>query len=290
MNSYHSRSWLKYFLLACVLPSAVQAAPAELLNISTRGVVGTGGENLIAGFIIGGASKTVLVKARGPSLPSNLGPISDPYLQLFSGQDVIAENDDWVSSQYACDIQASGKQPADSKEAAILITLPPGGYTAIVSNVNGTVGAGIIGVDAVDVVPGSISSCQLDIPDSNEPRFNLPGSYDYTLSSPDFCPGTSEEGTFSADKNGSSITFSLSTQNALEFDCTHSGFYSYDSCTVNTTEELFTVQELRALANQCGDAIYNDLFFPNVEIQSDDVLVISGEIQGFSFTGTLTRR
>ncbi len=125
----------------------------RLANISTRMQVLTGGDVLIGGFIISGATpKTVVVRARGPSLvaagvPNALG---DPVLDLYSGQTVIANNDDWTFAMNSAAIQASGFAPSNSLESAILVTLNPGAYTAIVTGFQNTTGVGIIEVFEVD--------------------------------------------------------------------------------------------------------------------------------------------
>lgn len=129
----------------------VDHAEIPLLNISTRGLVQSGGDVMIGGFVIqGDGPLTVIVRARGPSLASQgvPGTLSDPVLQLFSGQTVIASNDDWQSAANAAAIQGAGFAPPDAREAAILITLPPGAYTAIVSGKNGASGIGIVEVFA----------------------------------------------------------------------------------------------------------------------------------------------
>ena len=126
----------------------------RLANIATRMQVLTGADVLIGGFIIGGSqAKTVVVRARGPSLTAAgvPGALQNPLLQLFSGQTVIAANDDWQQAGNAAALQTSGFAPADPKESAILITLGPGAYTAIVSGVGNTTGVGIVEVFEVDL-------------------------------------------------------------------------------------------------------------------------------------------
>ncbi len=118
-----------------------------LVNIATRGRVLTGADVMIGGFIIqGDAPQTVIVRARGPSLAAQgvPGVLANPLLQLFSGATQIAVNDDWGTAANAAAIQASGFAPLDPNEAAILITLPPGAYTAIVTGAGGTTGVGIV--------------------------------------------------------------------------------------------------------------------------------------------------
>jgi hypothetical protein len=122
-----------------------------LTNISTRGQVLTGNDVMIGGFIIeGNLPKTVLVRAVGPNLANFgvTGVLANPTLQLFSGQTVIASNDDWQTASNAAAIQATGLAPVSPLESAILITLQPGAYTAIVSGANGGTGVGIVEVFA----------------------------------------------------------------------------------------------------------------------------------------------
>lgn len=123
----------------------------RLANISTRLFVGDGDEVGIAGFIVtGDTEKTVLIRGRGPSLaPFGLsGLLADPRLQLFQGQTELLSNDDWADSQQS-EIEATGIAPTDADESAILVTLAPGPYTAILSGVGATTGLGI--VEAFDV-------------------------------------------------------------------------------------------------------------------------------------------
>ena len=125
-----------------------------LVNISTRGQVLTGNDVMIAGFVIGGtASQTVVVNVAGPSL-SNFGitnPLANPMLTLVRSSDnaVIATNDDWQSAANAAQIQASGFAPSNPFEPAIMMTLAPGAYTAIVQGSRGSTGVGLVGVFAV---------------------------------------------------------------------------------------------------------------------------------------------
>ena len=128
-------------------------ATPRLANISTRMQVLLGNDVLIGGFIIGGSTpKTVVVRARGPSLTAAgvPGALSDPVLQLFSGSTVIASNDDWQAAGNAATIQSSGFAPSSNLESAIYTTLNPGAYTAIVTGFSGATGVGIIEVFEVD--------------------------------------------------------------------------------------------------------------------------------------------
>ncbi|MBK7661921.1 MAG: Ig-like domain repeat protein, partial [Betaproteobacteria bacterium] len=131
----------------------LNTAIPRLANISTRMQVLTGNDVLIGGFIIGGsAPKTVVVRARGPSLiPFGIAnALPNPTMQLFSGQTVLATSDDWGTAANAAAITTSGFAPSSPLESAILTTLGPGAYTAVVSGVGGLTGVGIIEVFEVD--------------------------------------------------------------------------------------------------------------------------------------------
>ena len=122
-------------------------ADSKLANISTRGVVQSGDNVLIGGFILGGGNNNakVLVRAIGPSL-ARFGvnnSLPDPTLELRDGNGVLLHrNDNWKDQQPA-DIEATGIAPATESEAAILADLPPGPYTTIVAG-NGTSGVGMV--------------------------------------------------------------------------------------------------------------------------------------------------
>ena len=126
-------------------------AASKLTNISTRGVVETGDSVMIGGFIIKGiSSDKVVVRAIGPSLgnpPFSIpNALQDPTLSLFDANGIkFASNDDWRSTQEA-DIIATGLQPSNNAESAIVTTLMPGSYTAIVRGVNGTTGVALVEV------------------------------------------------------------------------------------------------------------------------------------------------
>jgi hypothetical protein len=124
-----------------------------LINISTRGQVLTGNDVMIGGFIIqGDSAQTVVVRARGPSLiPFGIpNALANPTLELFRSSDntLILSNDDWQSAANAAAVQASGFAPSNTLESAILITLNPGAYTAIVRGAASGTGVGIVEVFA----------------------------------------------------------------------------------------------------------------------------------------------
>ena len=132
------------------------AAGARLANISTRGSVQTADNVMIGGFALGGSSinpATIIVRALGPSLAGSgiNNPLSNPTLQLFdnNGQSV-AFNDNWQDDpSQATQLQALNLAPPNASEAALVATLPPGLYTAVVAGQGGGMGIGLIEVYAV---------------------------------------------------------------------------------------------------------------------------------------------
>ena len=130
------------------------AADSALVNISARGFVATDPNQMIDGFIVGPAnamSSKVLVRALGPSL-SNSGitnPLQDPTLEMRNGNGVlITANDNWQDSQQAA-IQATHAAPTNAKESAIVSTLAPGNYTAIVRGKNSGTGIAVVEVYSI---------------------------------------------------------------------------------------------------------------------------------------------
>ena len=126
------------------------AAASKLINLSTRALVGTGGDIQIGGFVVQGDSpKKVVIRASGPALGSYgvAGTLADPVLTLYSGQTVAFQNDDW-NAALAVDFAAVGAfaWTVGSKDAALVVTLQPGMYTAQVSGKNGATGVALIEV------------------------------------------------------------------------------------------------------------------------------------------------
>lgn len=127
-----------------------QAVDSKLANVSTRGLVQTGDNVLIGGFIFGGSngSADVVVRAIGPSLTkagiNNV--LADPILALHNSNGTItASNDNWKDDEpQAHVIKVVGLAPTDDRESAIAITLPPGAYTAVVAGKNGGTGIGLV--------------------------------------------------------------------------------------------------------------------------------------------------
>jgi uncharacterized delta-60 repeat protein len=128
---------------------------ALLGNISTRAFVQTGNNVMIGGFIItGNGPIRVIVRAIGPSLVNHgiTNPLQNPTLELHNHTGaVIAFNDNWMSAPNKQEIINSGLAPTNNLESAILMSLSPGNYTAIVRGVNN--GTGIALVEAYDLDP-----------------------------------------------------------------------------------------------------------------------------------------
>ena len=121
----------------------------SVANISTRGKVGTGDDVMIGGFIVGGSTATkVIVRAIGPSLLSQGIPdaLLDPTLELYNSDgSLIASNDSWRSDQETA-IVGTTIPPTDNREAAIIRTLAPSGYSAIIRGQNGSTGVALFEV------------------------------------------------------------------------------------------------------------------------------------------------
>jgi hypothetical protein len=120
----------------------------RLTNISARNRAGTGGDILIAGFTIDGTSpKTVLIRAVGPTLGvfGVPGVLADPKLEVFAGQARVTENDTW-SPSLASTFSAVGAflLTPGSKDAALVLSLAPGGYTVQVSGADGGTGEALV--------------------------------------------------------------------------------------------------------------------------------------------------
>jgi hypothetical protein len=122
-----------------------------LINISTRGRVGTGNDVLIGGFIIDGTGpQNVAIVATGPSLaPFGItSPLANPTIRLVrsSDQATLATNDDWQTDAQSATLQAAGFAPTNTLESGLYRSLPPGAYTVIVSGVANGTGVAVIGI------------------------------------------------------------------------------------------------------------------------------------------------
>jgi hypothetical protein len=127
-----------------------QGADSQIANISTRGVVETGDNVLIGGFILGGGDvgSNVVLRAIGPSLAQSgiTNPLADPTLELHDADGtLVASNDNWQDDpDQAAQLVASTIPPQDPAESAIAAHLPAGAYTAIVRGKNNTTGVGLV--------------------------------------------------------------------------------------------------------------------------------------------------
>ena len=128
----------------------------QLLNIATRLRVQNGENVLIGGFIITGSDqKKVIIRAIGPSLSSFFsGALANPTLELFQGSTLLQSNDDWRTDQQT-EIAATGIPPSNDRESAIVRTLPPGAYTAIVRGKDNTAGIGVVEAYDLDTAANS---------------------------------------------------------------------------------------------------------------------------------------
>ena len=134
-------------------------SPGSILgNISTRSFVQAGDNVMIGGLIVqGAAAKKVIVRAIGPELTQYGVPnaLADPKLELYDANGaLIASNDNWlqtiiggvITMDQGRDIRNSGHAPGNRNESAIIASLPPGNYTAIVRGVSNTTGVGLVEV------------------------------------------------------------------------------------------------------------------------------------------------
>ncbi len=129
--------------------------PSALVNVSTRGVVGQGDDVMIGGFIItGAASKKIVLRAIGPSLAKAgvQGALKDPILELHGADgSLIASNDNWKKHEAA--VRATGVAPTNDLESALVATLDPGSYTAVVRGAKKSSGVAL--VELYDLNPTS---------------------------------------------------------------------------------------------------------------------------------------
>lgn len=140
--------------LAEVYDAATGDLTKRLSALSVRNQVGTGASVLIAGFVVSGTeSKRVVIAGKGPALSGSVsGYLTDPQLQVHrmesSGSVLVAENDNWGGTseltEAFAEVGLSEPGNADAKDAALVLTLGPGVYTATLSGVGGTTGVGLI--------------------------------------------------------------------------------------------------------------------------------------------------
>ncbi len=137
---------------ALAMASAFAGEPntkTQSLNESARGFVGTGDKVLIGGVIIAGKDQArVVIRAIGPALNNyGLSPVlQNPTLELHGPDGLIVSQDSYLENSAADnqEIASYGLTPSNQNECAIIATLAPGNYTAIVRGVNGTTGFGLV--------------------------------------------------------------------------------------------------------------------------------------------------
>lgn len=127
-----------------------RSADSKLANISSRGLVQTGDNVMIGGFIVSGqSSQKVIVRAIGPSL-SISGKLGDPTLELYDGNgSLLMANDNWRTGGQESEIAATGVPPSHDLESAIVRTVDAGNYTAIVRGKDSTTGVALVEVFAL---------------------------------------------------------------------------------------------------------------------------------------------
>ncbi|MFL6595866.1 MAG: hypothetical protein ACJ8HQ_10535, partial [Chthoniobacterales bacterium] len=147
LRGYHNSTGI-----ALVEVYDVGGGSSQLTNISTRGFVQTGDNVMIAGLVVQSHNMQVVVRALGPTL-ADFGvtsALADPKLELHDGNGtLLASNDDWKDTQQSS-IAASGLAPPHDFESAIIGTLPPGNYTAIVRGFSNTTGNALVEVYALN--------------------------------------------------------------------------------------------------------------------------------------------
>lgn len=120
--------------------------PARLANISTRMRVLPGDNALIAGFIVTGTEpKSVIIRGLGPSLAAGMDVLPDPVLELYQENVLLAQNDNWRETQ-AAEITATTIPPTNDSESAIVRTLNPGAYSAVLRGRGQASGTGLVEV------------------------------------------------------------------------------------------------------------------------------------------------
>ena len=123
---------------------------SKLGNISSRGVVQTGDDVMIGGFIVRGPDQQrVIIRAIGPSLPV-AGALADPTLEVYDSNGLLRDNNnDWRKGDEG-GVIATTIPPTNDLESATVLFLSPGAYTAIVRGVGDTTGVGLVEVYALE--------------------------------------------------------------------------------------------------------------------------------------------
>ncbi|MDO8545715.1 MAG: hypothetical protein Q7S40_35170 [Opitutaceae bacterium] len=136
--------------------------PNVITNVSNRGYVAAGERALICGFVVeGGTPRNVVIRGLGPSLRAFgvTDALVDPKLEVFRGTEKMAENDNWGTGSLNRPHPAISPPPspfhlvpADAKEPALELSLPPGAYTAVLRGADGGYGVGLLEVYDLDTV------------------------------------------------------------------------------------------------------------------------------------------
>ena len=129
------------------------AGRGSFVNLATRGLAGAGANVMIPGYVITGtAAKTLLIRAAGPALAGFgvAGALPDPAIALFAGEEMLLANDNWGDAPNAALLRAATARVGafalaeGSKDAALLVTLPPGAYTVSASGAGGSAGVALV--------------------------------------------------------------------------------------------------------------------------------------------------
>lgn len=142
------RGWDRTQGVGLVEAYVLGSGSSRLVNISTRGRIGVGEEALIGGIIVTGESgRRVIIRALGPSMAGVAGTLADPTLEVRDGAgNVVGENNNWQSSSQTNEIAQTGVPPSHGLESAVVATLAPGNYTAVVRGFNDGTGVGLVEV------------------------------------------------------------------------------------------------------------------------------------------------
>jgi len=125
-----------------------QAVPAKLANISTRAFVSTGNNIVIAGFTLGNNSGNTQIVLRGLSPAGVPGPLPDPTIEVRDGNGALIDsNNNWQDNPaQAAQLTAANLAPPGNLDSAIMLTLPPGAYTALLAGFNNATGIALVEV------------------------------------------------------------------------------------------------------------------------------------------------
>jgi hypothetical protein len=148
--NFHSNVYAGGEVRGQVVPSE-EIPSSRVINLSARGQVGSGNQVLIEGFsVIGPEPVRVLITAKGPSLSAYgvTGVLSDPVLSLFDSTGrQIATNNDIGTVAAGSDLASISGVPTNSVESALIVVLPPGTYSAMVSGNNGATGIALVEIN-----------------------------------------------------------------------------------------------------------------------------------------------